>query len=57
MLGIEDPWIWGGYVLCLLSAGACVVYGVLYWNRNGETPPDPGDTEWDREEQEIDEAL
>ncbi len=27
MLGIEDPWIWGVYILCILSALLCVIYG------------------------------
>jgi hypothetical protein len=36
MLGIDDPWIWGVYVLCILSALLCVIYGIINWNRGGE---------------------
>ena len=36
MLGIDDPWIWGVYLLCVLSALLCVVYGIIHWNREGE---------------------
>ncbi|NMC11234.1 MAG: hypothetical protein GYA39_09760 [Methanothrix sp.] len=36
MLGIDDPWIWGVYVLCILSALLCVIYGIVNWNRGGE---------------------
>lgn len=33
VLGIEDPWIWGVYVLLILSTILCVIYGAIYWNR------------------------
>ncbi len=36
MLGIDDPWIWGVYILCILSALLCMVYGIINWNREGE---------------------
>jgi len=31
VLGIEDPQIWLAYVLCVLSALGCMVYGALNW--------------------------
>lgn len=36
VLGIADPWIWGGYLLCILATLLCVVYGILNWNKGGE---------------------
>lgn len=36
MFGITDPWIWSTYILCILSAGLCVVYGLFNWNRGTE---------------------
>ena len=36
MLGIDDPWIWGVYLLCILSALLCLIYGIINWNREGE---------------------
>jgi hypothetical protein len=36
VLGIDDPWIWGVYLLCIFSALLCVVYGILNWNKEGE---------------------
>ena len=36
VLGIADPWIWGGYILCILATLLCVVYGLLNWNKGGE---------------------
>ena len=36
VLGIDDPWIWGVYLLCIISALLCVVYGIVNWNREGE---------------------
>ncbi len=32
MLGIDDPQIWIAYVLCIVSALGCMVYGLLKWN-------------------------
>ena len=34
MLGIPDPQIWLVYLLCILSAALCVVYGIINWNNN-----------------------
>ena len=33
VLGIEDPWVWGAYVLCILSTLLCIFYGLLRWDR------------------------
>ncbi len=37
MFGINDPWILLGYGLSIGLALACVVYGLLNWNKGGET--------------------
>lgn len=36
MLGIDDPWIWGVYLLCIFSALLCLIYGLVNWNKEGE---------------------
>ena len=36
MLGIDDPWIWGVYLLSILSTLICIVYGMLNWNKGNE---------------------
>lgn len=36
MLGIADFWVSSAYLLCVLSTLACVVYGVVNWNKGGE---------------------
>lgn len=36
MLGMPDHWIWSAFILCILSAGACVVYGLVNWNKGAE---------------------
>ncbi len=36
MLGINDPWILGVYLLCILSAVLCVIYGLINWNKGEE---------------------
>lgn len=36
MLGIPDFWIWSAYLLCILCAILCVVYGLYNWNKGAE---------------------
>jgi hypothetical protein len=45
MFGIQDKFVWLAYVLCILSALLCVVYGLVNWNR-GEEAPEPADVRW-----------
>ncbi|VVB71295.1 Uncharacterised protein [uncultured archaeon] len=57
MLGIDDPWIWGVYLLCIFSALLCVVYGIINWNRGGEQEPAEIKEEaaWEASEEEMQE--
>jgi hypothetical protein len=59
MLGIKDPWILAAYVLCILSAILCVVYGIYNWNKGADISPEEISEElkWDKEESEINENL
>jgi len=36
LLGISDPQILIGYGLAIGITLACIVYGYLYWNSNGD---------------------
>jgi hypothetical protein len=36
MLGIDDPYIWLGYLASILSALGCLVYGAYYWREGDE---------------------
>jgi len=33
ILGISDPWVLSGYLLVVLSALLCVIYGAINWNK------------------------
>ena len=57
MLGIEDPWIWGVYILCIISALLCVIYGIINWNRGGEEEAQEiiEETAWEMKEEEMEE--
>jgi hypothetical protein len=35
LFGIPDPQIWIGYGLAIGLALACIVYGLLNWNKEG----------------------
>jgi hypothetical protein len=55
MLGIDDPWIWGVYMLCILSTLLCVLYGLINWNRGGEEEAMEASEEiaWEAKEEEM----
>ena len=57
MFGISDPWIWGVYLLCILSTLVCVVYGAAMWNKGGEESPSEDDIKWAKEEDKIADDL
>ncbi|MBX7076751.1 MAG: hypothetical protein K1X33_05495 [Methanobacteriaceae archaeon] len=40
VLGINDPWIWSIYILIILSALLCVVYGAINWNKGDDDEDD-----------------
>jgi hypothetical protein len=59
MLGIEDPWILLAYLLCVLSAVACVYYGLRNWNKGGDNEPEEilEEKKWEVDESKIEENL
>ncbi|MGC9516615.1 MAG: symporter small accessory protein [Methanomicrobiales archaeon] len=57
MFGLNDPWIWGAYILCILSALLCVVYGIINWNKGAEAEEEQieEEIEWHEKEKEMEE--
>ena len=44
MFGIEDPWVWMAYLLCLVSTAMCMIYGLLARRmRTADDEPTPQD--------------
>ena len=56
VLGIDDPWVWLAYLLCLLSAVLCVTYGLLKWN-SGEEEVRAEDVKWVAEEKRVENEM
>jgi len=56
MFGIESTSIWLAYLLCILSAILCVIYGIANWNKGAEDVK-PEDKVWLKEEQELEQEL
>lgn len=55
MFGIEDPVIYIGYLLTVLSLLLCVIYGAINWNK-GDDPEESTletDVKWVEKEEEI----
>ena len=58
VLGIDDPWIWGVYLLCILSTLLCIAYGLINWNKGAESEAEEAAEEiaWEeKEEKELEE--
>lgn len=56
MLGIEDKYVSMAYLLCIVSALLCVVYGLINWNR-GESEANATDIKWAQEEKKVEEEF
>ena len=59
MLGFADVWITLAYVLCILSALLCAVYGIVNWNKGAEKEASQilEAVGWEKKEAEIDKDL
>ncbi|HNZ71192.1 MAG TPA: hypothetical protein PKJ43_01145 [Prolixibacteraceae bacterium] len=59
MFGIHDIWIILAYVLCILSAILCVVYGIVNWNKGADLEPNElaEESDWSKNESEIEYKL
>ena len=59
MFGLHDFWIVSAFVLCILSAVLCVVYGIVYWNKgaDSESKEIAEGKQWTENEKEIEDKL
>jgi len=59
MFGLEVFGVSSAFLLCLLSAVLCVIYGIVNWNKGNENETDQIKEElaWQTEENQIDEKL
>ncbi len=58
MLGLGDFSIFLVYILCIASALACVIYGIIMWNKGAETEAElKKDANWEKKDKEITEDL
>jgi len=59
LLGIDDPGIVSVYLLCILSMLLCVIYGLLNWNKEGETEEEEisEELDWEKKEEEMEEKM
>lgn len=59
MFGLGDFWVSFAFSLCILSVIACVVYGVLNWNKGSddETQQINEELAWQTEDGKIEENF
>ncbi len=56
MLGLQDPAIITAYLLCIISAVACLIWGAIKWNSGGEDVADE-DVKWAEHEDKAEENV
>lgn len=56
MLGMGDFSIFAAYALCILSAIACVVYGIVNWNKGGEPDSEVAE-KWTATDKDVEKTL
>jgi hypothetical protein len=58
MLGIEDPMVATAYILCIVSALLCLVWGIIKWNTDDpEIEPEAEVRQWAEEEERVEKEL
>jgi len=57
MLGIQDPWIITVFILCILSALLCLVWGVVKWNQDDPEIDSEVIRHWVEEEERVEDEL
>jgi len=58
MLGIEDPWVVTAFILCIISALLCLVWGIVNWNKDDpESESEEEIRQWAEEEDRVEEEL
>lgn len=60
MFGIDGFGVWTAYLLCILSALLCVVYGIINWNKPKEMQEVKDideEIKWEKKDEEIAEKL
>ncbi|MGE4283083.1 MAG: symporter small accessory protein [Clostridia bacterium] len=59
MLGINDVGILSAYLLCIISAIVCLMYGIYNWNKGQEEEPVEilEEIQWEKAEHEIEDVL
>ncbi len=57
MLGMGDFAIFAAYALCVLSAIACMVYGVVAWNKGADKDEPEVVNEWQKTENDMADKL
>ncbi len=58
MLGIEDSWVAIAYILCIVSALLCLVWGIIKWNKDDpDDEPEEEIRQWAEEEDRVEEEL
>lgn len=58
MFKIPDFGIWFAYLLCILSGLACVVYGLLNWNKGDNSDNQiKEELQWEKNENEVEANL
>jgi len=59
MMGIHDPGVYLGYLFAVIGLLACVVYGIIFWNKGMENDIAEirKDMEWEEKDEQINNEI
>lgn len=58
MLGLDSPGVYWAYIASIISAIACVVYGIINWNKGHINEKEElKSKEWEEHEKDINDTM
>lgn len=58
MLGLDSPDVYWAYIASILSAVACVIYGLINWNKGHiDEDEEKKSMEWEEHEDDINDNM
>ncbi|NCB07555.1 MAG: hypothetical protein EOM73_05275 [Bacteroidia bacterium] len=59
MMGINDPGVYLGYLFAIFGLIACVVYGIIFWNKGMENDITEisKDLEWEEKDEQMNNEI
>ena len=58
MLGLDSPGVYWAYIASILSAVACIIYGIINWNKGYiDEDEEKKSIKWEEHEDDINDTM